>query len=406
MYCCSHLTSAHSAAVMLLRRALLRGREAAAAMGSYGGKRQRLVDLCCVGDGKERSARSAVVCSVMLGRRCAAAVVCSRKREVWTVDCCSQCSVMLHSMATTTFLLLLGFIVILTTPLQAQTPDDIVPISWVKNAIVKGAVCLDGTPAAYYYEQGQGDGANNWLVFLQVTNVTYRGARIFRATMDDLQSRGMNGAQNALLIGSSAGGLAAMIHCDRFRGLLPWFARVKCLPIAAYFVHEYGSAGMLPPQCTSIMTPSHCLFPQYLLEYVVTPVFIAMSSFDQVQIKWNLFKEDEVCLVSQNCTHDRKQAIQELRSDVLAALPKAPPLSRGIWMTSCIAHEMPYYSTLTIIGNKILSKPRYEDSVSVSLVEVDSGYLVWFERFGEITKPENNVGVALGRSELKFGLGA
>nr|GMD86588.1 pectin acetylesterase 8-like [Ipomoea batatas] len=183
-------------------------------------------------------------------------------------------------MATTTFLLLLGFIVILTTPLQAQTPDDIVPISWVKNAIVKGAACLDGTPAAYYYEQGQGDGANNWLVFLQ------------------------------------------------------------------------GSAGMLPPQCTSIMTPSHCLFPQYLLEYVTTPVFIAMSSFDQVQIKWNLFKEDEVCLVSQNCTHDRKQAIQELRSDVLAALPKAPPLSRGIWMTSCIAHEMTYYSTLTIIGNK------------------------------------------------------
>nr|GMD87859.1 pectin acetylesterase 8-like [Ipomoea batatas] len=327
-------------------------------------------------------------------------------------------------MATITFLLLLGFIVILTTSLHAQIPVHFVPISWVQNAILKGAVCLDGTPAAYYYEQGQGDGANNWLVFLQgggwcvnqtdcfnratyggsigstknirlsiefegalsnnqtnnpdfynwnrvyvpycdgssftgdveapdsVTNVTYRGARIFRATMDDLLSRGMNGAQNALLTGVSAGGLASMIHCDRFRGLLPWFARVKCLPIAGYFVHEYGSAGMLPPQCTSIMTPSLCLFPQYLLQYVTTPVFIAMSSFDQVQIKWNLFKEDEVCLVSQNCTHDRKQAIQELRSDVLAALPKAPPLSRGIWMTSCIAHEMPYYSTLTIIGNK------------------------------------------------------
>nr|GMC69405.1 pectin acetylesterase 8-like [Ipomoea batatas] len=148
--------------------------------------------------------------------------------------------------------------------------------------------------------------------------------------MEDLLSRGMNGAPNALLTGVSAGGLAAMIHCDRFRGLLPWFARVKCLPIAGYFVHEYGSAGMLHPQCTSIMTPS--------------------------LIKWNLFKEDEVCLVSQNCTHYRKQAIQELRSDVLAALPKAPPLSRGIWMTSCIAHEMPYYSTLTIIGNKILCK--------------------------------------------------
>nr|GMD86586.1 hypothetical protein Iba_chr14bCG7480 [Ipomoea batatas] len=53
-----------------------------------------------------------------------------------------------------------------------------------------------------------------------------------------------------------------------------------------------------------------------------------------------------------------------------------------------------------------VGQDRIGASVSASLVEVDSGYLVWFERFGETTKPENNVGVALGRSELEFGLGA
>ncbi|XP_019164513.1 PREDICTED: pectin acetylesterase 8-like [Ipomoea nil] len=341
-----------------------------------------------------------------------------------------------------TLILVLGFIL---TPLHAQTPPpNNVPISWVQNATAKGAVCLDGTPSAYYFQQGQGEGANNWLIFLQgggwcvnqtdclsratygggsgstknlrqsiqfgdflsnsstynpdfynwnrvyvpycdgssftgdieapdsVTNVTYRGARIFKATMDDLLSRGMDCAQNALLSGSSAGGLAAMIHCDRFRELLPLFARVKCLPLAAYFVHEeklpgsryfelafdglinlHGSAGMLPPLCTSTMSrPSLCLFPQYLLQFVTTPVFIAMSSFDQIQIKWNLFREDEVCLVSQNCTDDQKEAIQELRYDVLAALPKALPLFRGIWIMNCIAHEFPYHSRLKVIGDK------------------------------------------------------
>ncbi|XP_031114279.1 pectin acetylesterase 8-like [Ipomoea triloba] len=331
-------------------------------------------------------------------------------------------------------ILLLGFIL---TPLQANN----VSISWVQNATDKGAVCLDGSPSAYYFDKGQGEGANNWLIYLEgggwcvnqtdclvrttysrgsskhmqqsidfidflsnnftknpefynwnrvyvpycdgssftgdieapdtVTNVTYRGARIFKATMDDLLSMGMNCAENALLTGSSAGGLATMIHCDRFRELLPLFARVKCLPIAAYFVHEenllgskqfepafdalidlHGSAGVLPPLCTSIMRPSLCLFPQYLLLFVKTPVFIAMSAFDQIQIRMNLFREDEVCLVSHNCTDDRKVAMQELRWDVLAALPKALPLFRGMWITNCIAHHLIYFSTLKIIGNK------------------------------------------------------
>ncbi|XP_019164511.1 PREDICTED: pectin acetylesterase 8-like [Ipomoea nil] len=100
-----------------------------------------------------------------------------------------------------------------------------------------------------------------------------------------------------------------------------------------------GSVAMLPPLCTSIMRPSLCLFPQYLLLFVKTPVFIAMSAFDEIQIRLNLFREDEVCLVSQNCTDDRKEAMQELRWDVLAALPKALPLFRGMWITSCIAHD-------------------------------------------------------------------
>ena len=40
----------------------------------------------------------------------------------------------------------------------------------------------------------------------------------------------------ALLSGCSAGGLAAILHCDRFSDLLPSSANVKCLSDAGYFI--------------------------------------------------------------------------------------------------------------------------------------------------------------------------
>lgn len=36
----------------------------------------------------------------------------------------------------------------------------------VHSAVSKGAVCLDGSPPAYYFEPGFGDGAENWIVHL------------------------------------------------------------------------------------------------------------------------------------------------------------------------------------------------------------------------------------------------
>ena len=36
---------------------------------------------------------------------------------------------------------------------------------WVPG---EDAICLDGTPAAYYFHAGSGSGADKWLVFLEV----------------------------------------------------------------------------------------------------------------------------------------------------------------------------------------------------------------------------------------------
>ncbi|MCE3050536.1 Pectin acetylesterase 8 [Datura stramonium] len=68
------------------------------------------------------------------------------------------------------------------------------------------------------------------------TGLHYRGARIFKAIMEELLAQGMNTSQNGVLSGCSAGGLATILHCDNFRTLLPKSAKVKCFSDAGYFV--------------------------------------------------------------------------------------------------------------------------------------------------------------------------
>lgn len=43
-----------------------------------------------------------------------------------------------------------------------------VPITLVRNAVAKGAVCLDGSPPAYHFDKGYGAGINSWLVAFEV----------------------------------------------------------------------------------------------------------------------------------------------------------------------------------------------------------------------------------------------
>nr|XP_033513927.1 pectin acetylesterase 11-like [Nicotiana tomentosiformis] len=107
----------------------------------------------------------------------------------------------------------------------------------------------------------------------------YRGARIFKAVMEDLWIKGMQNAKNAILTGSSAGGLATILNCDKFKSFFPDDVKVKCVANAGFFINAktifgtsyiqemyhkvvtlHGSAKNLPPSCASAMEPSLCFF--------------------------------------------------------------------------------------------------------------------------------------------------
>ncbi|MCD7457871.1 hypothetical protein HAX54_036484 [Datura stramonium] len=49
-------------------------------------------------------------------------------------------------------------------------------------------------------------------------------------------------------------------------------------------VNLHGSAKNLPPSCTCAMEPSLCFFPENVVPYVQTPLFIINSAYDAWQI--------------------------------------------------------------------------------------------------------------------------
>ncbi|KAJ4842687.1 Pectin acetylesterase 7 [Turnera subulata] len=199
------------------------------------------------------------------------------------------------------------------------------------------------------------------------TKLFFRGERVWQAVIDDLLAKGMKNAQNAILSGCSAGGLAAILHCDKFRSLLPASARVKCVSDAGYFIHGtdiaggsyvesfyskvvklHGSAKTLPASCTSRMRPELCFFPQYVAQSMRTPLFILNSAYDAWQIK-NILAPSAVdkggswksCKLDlKKCSAAQLQVVQNYRAQFLRAVNVGlgNSSSKGLFINSCYAH--------------------------------------------------------------------
>ncbi|KAI3958010.1 hypothetical protein MKW98_020652, partial [Papaver atlanticum] len=61
-----------------------------------------------------------------------------------------------------------GFLnVLIILCITLKTNGFYVGITYIENAVAKGAVCLDGSPPAYHMDKGFGAGINNWLVHFE-----------------------------------------------------------------------------------------------------------------------------------------------------------------------------------------------------------------------------------------------
>ncbi|KAL8486783.1 hypothetical protein ACS0TY_023464 [Phlomoides rotata] len=199
-----------------------------------------------------------------------------------------------------------------------------------------------------------------------VTKLTYRGARIYNVVMEELLAKGLGTADNAMLAGSSAGGLATILHCDMFTTLLPHAKRVKCVSDSGFFIHGKDFIGVelrennfshavvatheltnsLPCTCTSKINPEWCLFPENLVDNIKTPLFMIESAFDQYQIQHHLapavggYEEWYNCTTNiKLCNATQLGIMKDFRRafiETVMRLNKSP--SRGIFVHSCLRH--------------------------------------------------------------------
>ncbi|XP_042013847.1 pectin acetylesterase 8-like isoform X2 [Salvia splendens] len=338
------------------------------------------------------------------------------------------------------FKIILYVLVFIISHVDGQNASQQLSITFIADAITKGAVCLDGTPGAYYFSKGFGDGINSWMIFLpggawcatnegclnksstdlgsnknppplplgtfqstnktinpdfynwnivQIrycdgasfmadveavnpeTNLHLRGRRIFTSVIEELKStQGMSNAENALLIGNSAGGLATILNCDRFHSFLPGACRVKCISDSGFFIraeHLRGAqdnaidnfrkvvlfhelAQFLPESCTQRLAPELCFFPENVVNDIRTPLFLLNSDFDKYQISelvvpnkvdWNNCTAEFSKLSS--CTENQQHIIMDFQTTFLETLEKLDDNpSRGLFITSCYVHDFIY----------------------------------------------------------------
>lgn len=200
----------------------------------------------------------------------------------------------------------------------------------------------------------------------KAAKLEFKGQRIWSAAMEELMSKGMDNANQALLSGCSAGGLASILHCDEFRDLFPGSTKVKCLSDAGLFLDASDVSGghtlrnffgavvslqsvekNLPNTCTNNLDPTTCFFPENLIANVRTPLFILNAAYDSWQVQeslapasadpsgyWRDCKMDHAL-----CTQAQVQFLQGFRNHLLTAVKGfATTEQNGLFINSCFAH--------------------------------------------------------------------
>ncbi|KAL0384707.1 UNVERIFIED_CONTAM: Pectin acetylesterase 12 [Sesamum radiatum] len=243
----------------------------------------------------------------------------------------------------------------------------------------------------------------------KAAGLQFRGQRIWLAAMEDLMSKRMRYANQALLSGCSAGGLASILHCDEFRDLFPRSTKVKCLSDAGLFLDAVDVSGgrtirnffggivslqgvrrNLPRTCTNHLDPTSCFFPQNLIASIRTPLFLLNAAYDAWQVQESLDPpradpRGTWRFCSKNidqCSGSQIQYLQGFRNHMLNAVKHfAAYRQSGLFINSCFAHcqserqDTWFGKNCPVIGNKAVATAVgdwYFDRANVK--EIDCPY--------------------------------
>ncbi|CAI5999371.1 unnamed protein product [Closterium sp. NIES-64] len=268
-----------------------------------------------------------------------------------------------------------------------------------------------------YCDGGSFAGHRTHPLPVQGGSIFIRGRAIRDAIFDHLQHR-LAHAQQVVVSGCSAGGLAALLHCDHIRATffpaLPPSA-YACLPDAAIFLDRkdlggkatarelfqavfqfHHMAGGVSEHCINAR-PLHlqyeCVFARHAMAYVSSRVFMVNSNYDSWNLLALLANEDadpsgdllRNCLYRvRSCTAAQLAIIQDFRQALLESwqpfLAASDP--HGAFFYSCFAHCATYHSDLwsqLTVANHTLAQAfslwlHEEDNDGAEAKSVDCAY--------------------------------
>lgn len=190
----------------------------------------------------------------------------------------------------------------------------------------------------------------------------FRGRRILDALLEELLRRGIDKASEIILSGTSAGALSAMVHSDYIRTRLRRVsnASVRVLADAGFFLDEpsidgsdtmryifretytlHNSSAGLNHDCLHAQKRKRkyrCFFPQYLLPFVSTPVFLVNSLYDS----WQLGSLSNISCICDfdTCSSEEKSFIRKFRKKTLHALRSVFDLKEtAVFADACLVHS-------------------------------------------------------------------
>ncbi|CAI5483910.1 unnamed protein product, partial [Closterium sp. Yama58-4] len=202
-----------------------------------------------------------------------------------------------------------------------------------------------------------------------------RGRKVADALVKHLmEKKGLDHAEKVVVTGSSAGGVAALLHCDRVRDTLTAASpsmHVRCLADASMFLDVPDSDNThriaaffskvqtmhnltisLPPACVkerALEQHHQCFMANHILQYVTTPLFLINSNYDKVAMR--AITQPEVldsgltappdCFDHlSTCTAKEKKIFEDYRKAVanaVAPLVHSTP-ANAVFLFSCFQH--------------------------------------------------------------------
>lgn len=202
------------------------------------------------------------------------------------------------------------------------------------------------------------------ILVQNTTRIFFRGRSILNTIMEELlHAHGADGATDFVLKGTSAGGLAVMLHADRVGAMLPPTTKFRAIPGAGFFMgtekslngsllylskyiwtfKAMNASGGVNENCLMGMPSGYlfrCFLAPFAAPYVQTPSFYVNALQDAWQAK-NILGVSAGCdpVNASTCTAAELAGLTRLSQSISNSLNE--PLSNaanGAFLPQCFTH--------------------------------------------------------------------